>query len=79
MSKLNKLKIQHTVSGQIAIVELENKQEFEGLSMLKDKSEDKSNEAILAVMSFLQGRLDDSETDITVESSFGKLTFEKSN
>lgn len=77
LSKLNKFKIQHTVSGEIAIVELENKQQFEGLSMLKSKSEDKSTEAILAVMSFLLGRMSETESSITVASSLGKLTFEK--
>lgn len=75
MNKLDKLKIQFTVSGEIAIVELENNQPIEGLSLLKNKSSDKSNEAMLSVMSFLKGQLNESENTITVESSLGFLTF----
>lgn len=77
MSKLDKYHVQCTVGGEIAIVEMERKQSFEGLSLLKDKSEDKSNEVILAVMEYLKGKISDSNESITVESSLGKLTFEK--
>lgn len=77
MNKLDKFKIQHTISDGISIVELDVKQGFEGLSLLKEKSEDKSNEAILAVMSFLKGKTSEDEPAIKVESSLGSLTFER--
>lgn len=79
MSKLNKYHVQCTIGGEIAIVEMEKKQDFAGLSFFKDKSEDKANEVILAVMAFLNTKIQDSEKSITVESSLGKLTFEKNN
>lgn len=79
MSKLNKYKVQHTIGGEISIVEMENKQLFEGFSLLKDKSDDKTNEVILAVMSFLNDKIPDSDTSIRVESSLGTLIFEKND
>lgn len=75
MKKLDEFKIQHTIFGEISIVELEKKQDFVGLSMLKSKSEDKSEEAILAVMSFLKEKTSEDEPSIRVESSLGSLTF----
>lgn len=66
------------LSNQIVIGKKDNKRSTEGLTLLSDKSGDRTNECVAAVMQYLDTKLKEKEDDNSITATiegFGTLTW----